>query len=393
MKKIELVNRKYSLMLFLFVALTGCSEKKQAQAPIQQINVIQVLQKDVPIYQEFVGEVYGEKDIPIRARVEGFLEGIHFEEGFKVTKGQLLYSIDQKPQEAKVNAQQSKVAEAETMLAKAKSDLDRYKPLAEKNAVSKSDLDAKQAQYDAAVSSLEAAKSNLRSAEIEFGYTKIYSPLTGIIGKTKAKVGDFVGRDPNPVILNVVSETNHVKVTFFLTESEYLEIFREISKIKEDQNMKPDERFERPEEGQLELILSDGSKYEHKGKVDFIDRGVDATTGSILVQGDFPNPDFILRPGLYAKVKVQLEVKKGALLIPQRCIMELQGQYSVYVVNDKNIVESRQIVAGQKVGDYWLVTEGLTGNEKLVIDALQKVRTGMEISPSPIEFQSQNTQL
>ena len=393
MKKIEFVNRKYSLMLFLFVALTGCSEKKQAQAPIQQINVIQVLQKDVPIYQEFVGEVYGEKDIPIRARVEGFLEGIHFEEGFKVTKGQLLYSIDQKPQEAKVNAQQSKVAEAETMLAKAKSDLDRYKPLAEKNAVSKSDLDAKQAQYDAAVSSLEAAKSNLRSAEIEFGYTKIYSPLTGIIGKTKAKVGDFVGRDPNPVILNVVSETNHVKVTFFLTESEYLEIFREISKIKEDQNMKPDERFERPEEGQLELILSDGSKYEHKGKVDFIDRGVDATTGSILVQGDFPNPDFILRPGLYAKVKVQLEVKKGALLIPQRCIMELQGQYSVYVVNDKNIVESRQIVAGQKVGDYWLVTEGLTGDEKLVIDALQKVRTGMEISPSPIEFQSQNTQL
>lgn len=393
MKKIELVNRKYSLMLFLFVALTGCSEKKQVQAPIQQINVIQVLHKDVPIFQEFVGEVYGEKDIPIRARVEGFLEGIHFEEGFKVTKGQLLYSIDQKPQEAKVNAQQSKVAEAETMLAKAKSDLDRYKPLAEKNAVSKSDLDAKQAQYDAAVSSLEAAKSNLRSAEIEFGYTKIYSPLTGIIGKTKAKVGDFVGRDPNPVILNVVSETNHVKVTFFLTESEYLEIFREISKIKEDQNMKPDERFERPEEGQLELILSDGSKYEHKGKVDFIDRGVDATTGSILVQGDFPNPDFILRPGLYAKVKVQLEVKKGALLIPQRCIMELQGQYSVYVVNDKNIVESRQIVAGQKVGDYWLVTEGLTGNEKLVIDALQKVRTGMEISPSPIEFQSQNTQL
>ncbi len=393
MKKIELVNRKYSLMLFIFVALTGCSEKKQVQAPVQEITVVQVIQKDVPIYQEFVGEIYGEKDIPIRARVEGFLEGIHFEEGFKVTKGQLLYSIDQKPQEAKVNAQQSRVAEAETMLAKAKSDLDRYKPLAEKNAVSKSDLDAKQAQYDAAVSSLEAAKSNLRSAEIEFGYTKIYSPITGIIGKTKAKVGDFVGRDPNPVILNVVSETNHIKVTFFLTESDYLEAFRELSKRKADQNLKPEEKIERPEEGKLQLILSDGSIYEHKGKVDFIDRGVDATTGSILIQGDFPNPDFILRPGMYAKVKVEFEVKKDAILIPQRCVMELQGQYSVYVVNDKNLVEARQIIPGQKIGDYWLVNEGLSANEKIVIDALQKVRTGTEISPALIEFQSKNTQL
>lgn len=380
-------------MLILIVAFTSCSEKKQSQAPIQEISVVKVLQKDVPLYQEFVGEVYGEKDIPIRARVEGFLEGIHFDEGFRVNKGQLLYSIDQKPQEAKVNAQKSRVAEAETMLAKAKSDLDRYKPLAEKNAVSKSDLDAKQAQYDAALSSLEAAKSNLRSAEIEFGYTKIYSPLTGIIGKTYAKVGDFVGRDPNPVILNVVSETNHVKVTFFLIESEYLEIFREISKRKEDEHLQPEERIERSEEGTLELILSDGSIYEHKGKVDFIDRGVDATTGSILIQGDFPNPNLILRPGLYAKVKVEKEVRKDALLIPQRCIMELQGKYSVYVVNDNNIVESRQIEPGEKIGDYWLINEGLSGNDLVVIDALQKVSTGMEISPSPIEFESQNTQL
>ncbi len=380
-------------MLILIVAFTSCSEKKQSQAPIQEISVVKVLQKDVPLHQEFVGEVYGEKDIPIRARVEGFLEGIHFDEGFRVNKGQLLYSIDQKPQEAKVNAQKSRVAEAETMLAKAKSDLDRYKPLAEKNAVSKSDLDAKQAQYDAALSSLEAAKSNLRSAEIEFGYTKIYSPLTGIIGKTYAKVGDFVGRDPNPVILNVVSETNHVKVTFFLIESEYLEIFREISKRKEDEHLQPEERIERSEEGTLELILSDGSIYEHKGKVDFIDRGVDATTGSILIQGDFPNPNLILRPGLYAKVKVEKEVRKDALLIPQRCIMELQGKYSVYVVNDNNIVESRQIEPGEKIGDYWLINEGLSGNDLVVIDALQKVSTGMEISPSPIEFESQNTQL
>ncbi|HRX11572.1 MAG TPA: efflux RND transporter periplasmic adaptor subunit, partial [Draconibacterium sp.] len=137
--------------------------------PVQQINVVNVIQKDVPVYKEFVGEIFGEKDIPIRARVEGLVEGVHFDEGFRVKKGQLLYTIDPKPQEARVNAQESKVAEAETMLAKAKSDLDRYKPLAEINAVSKSDLDAKQAQYDAALSSLEAAKSNRESTKIELG--------------------------------------------------------------------------------------------------------------------------------------------------------------------------------------------------------------------------------
>ena len=391
MNEINSICHKLCIMLILFVAISSCSEKKKAEVPVQQITVVQVLQKDVPISREFVGEIYGEEDIPIRARVEGFLEGIHFEEGFKVKKGQLLYSIDPKPLESRVNAQQSKVAEAETMLAKAKSDLERYKPLAALNAVSQSDLDAKQAQYDAAISSLEAAKANLKSSQIELGYTKVYSPINGIIGKTQAKVGDFVGREPNPVILNVVSETNHVKVNFFLTESEFLQIFREISKTRDIQHLKADERIVRDNKATLELILADGSVYEHKGVVDFIDRGIDATTGSILVQGDFPNPDLILRPGLYAKVKVEMEVKKDALLIPQRCVMELQGQYSVYVVNDKNMVETRQFEPGQQVGDYWLVNAGLKPNEKLVIDALQKVRAGMEITPVLTEFQSQNT--
>ena len=392
MNKIKSVSHKLSLLILLIVIIFGCSEKKQVQTPVPEINVVSVIQKDVPIYQEFVAEVFGEKDIPIRARVEGLLEGIHFDEGYKVSKGQLLYSIDPKPLEARVNSQKSKVAEAETMLAKAKSDLDRYKPLAEINAVAKSDLDAKQAQYDAAVSSLEAAKSNLESAEIELGYTKIYSPITGIIGKTNAKVGDFVGREPNPVILNVVSETKTVKVDFFLTESEYLEIFRELLEIKQNKNLKVDERMERQGET-LELILSDGSLYQHKGTVDFIDRGVDATTGSILVQASFPNPDLILRPGLFAKVKVEMQVLKGALMVPQRCIVELQGKYSVYAVNDSNKVESRQIIPGQKINDMWVITEGLKSNERIVIDALQKVRSGMEISPSLIEFQSQNTSL
>lgn len=380
---------KLTAFIGLTAILLGCSEKKQAMAPTPEITVVEVLQKDVPVYREFVAEVYGEKDIPIRARVEGFLEGLHFNEGFEVRKGQLLYTIDPKPLEAKVNTQKSKVAEAQTHLAKAKSDLDRYKPLAEKNAVAQSDLDAKQAQYDAAISSLEAAKSNLKSAEIELGYTKLYSPINGIIGKTEAKVGDFVGREPNPVILNVVSETSTVKVQFFITESEYLQLFREFTKRNPGAIEKPAEK--KQYRNNLELILSDGSIYGHKGNVEFIDRGVDATTGTLMVQAKFPNPEFFLRPGLFAKVKIEMVVLNNAILIPLRCVTELQGEYSVYAVND-NIIEARQIEIGPKIDDYIVVTEGLKSTDKIVIDALQKVQSGMEVSPNVIEFKSQTTQ-
>ena len=392
MKKNTFRFLKSGMILIVFL-ISACADKKPTLPPTPEINVVEVMQKDVPLHREFVGEIYGNKDIPIRARVDGVLLGIHFEEGYLVKKGQLLYTIDPQQQESRVNAQKSHVAEAETVLAKAKSDLDRYKPLAAENAVSKSDLDAKQAQYDAAISSLNAAKANLKSAEIEYGYTKIYSPLTGIIGKTKAKVGDYVGRDPNPVILNIVSEIDMVRVNFFLTETDYLQIFRRfLDKELEDVGARAKNEI-KENNRTITLILSDGSVYNHKGTVDFIDRSVDPTTGTLLVECLFPNPEMILRPGLYAKVDVQLETKKDAIIIPQRCVMELQGQYSVYVVNNENVIETRQIKPGQKIGDYILVDEGLKPGEKLVIDALQKVRADLVVSPTIIEFKSQNTSI
>ncbi len=383
----QFIAKSLIVVLLAFSAITSCKEDKAIKLPPPSIKVVEVIQKDVPLYEKFVGQVYGAKDIPIRARVEGLLEGIHFKEGFKVTKGQLLYSIDPLPFQAKVNAQKSNLAEAKTMLVKAKSDLDRYKPLAKKNAVSQSDLDAKQALYDAAVSSVNAAKSNLRSAEIELGYCQIYSPLNGIIGKTLARVGDFVGREPNPVILNMVSETDNVRVTFFLTESDYLYIAREYRvdiKADAEGNLKQEDKVK------LELILSDGRTYKHTGTVDFIDRGVDATTGSILVQATFPNPEFLLRPGLYAKVKVKMRTVKDGLLIPNRCIMELQGQYSVYVVNAENKIETRQIKTEARIGDMQLVREGLKPGDKVVLEGLQKVSGGMEIKPIITNFTSKS---
>ena len=193
------------IILFGILFLTGCKEEEAAvPPPPPQISVIDVMTKDVPVYQEYVGQVYGELDIPVRARVEGFLETIDFLEGNKVSKGDLLYTIDSQPFEANVASYKSRVAEANTELVRAEAELNRYEPLVEKNAVSKSDYDAAKAQYGAAIASLDAANANLELAEIELGYCNIYSPITGIIGKTEAKVGEFVGRSPNPVILNTI---------------------------------------------------------------------------------------------------------------------------------------------------------------------------------------------
>ncbi|MEA1897702.1 MAG: efflux RND transporter periplasmic adaptor subunit [Bacteroidota bacterium] len=376
----------YLFIPLLFAGLGSCKEKAQQQIPSPEITVVEVIQKDVPVYRQFVGQVYGLKDIPIRARVEGFLEGLHFDEGTRIQKGTLLYSIDPAPFIAEVGNQKGKLAEAQTMLANAESQLARYKPLAEINAVSESDLDFAQANRDASLASVEAAEATLKMAEINLSYCKIYSPITGFIGKTNAREGEFVGKNPNPVILNTVSSIDEVRVQFFLTETEYLAIARFVRDQedggKEEMNTKRT----------LKLILTDDSYHPYNGQVDFINREVDASTGAILLQATFPNPELILRPGQFARVEALMNFKEGALLVPQRCVSELQGQHSVLVVTDSNKVETRQVITGDKIGDLWMIEDGLEPKEKIIIDAIQAVRPGQEIKPLIIEFDSKNTQ-
>jgi len=367
----------------LLLVLFSCSKKEdqQKQPPPPQVTVVVTQAKDVPIFQEFVGQIYGFKDIAIRARVEGFLEGIHFEEGSRVEKGALLYTLESQPFEADVAAKMSRVAEANTRRAKAKSDLDRIEPLAKENAVSQSDLDSAVAQHDASIESVKAAKANLRASNIQLGYTKIYSPIFGIIGKTKAKVGDFVGLSPNPVILNTVSRIDTVLVEFFITETQYLQVARHLlSKVE------PAVQNARKEN--LELILADGSLYDHKGKVDFVDRDVDPTTGAILVQSSFPNPQELLRPGQFAKVKALVKVVKDGILIPQRCVVELQGLYSVYVVGDGDKIQTRNVKVGPKIKQFWLITEGLKPGEHVVYEGLQRVKDGAVVNPTIKKIES-----
>jgi len=376
--------RRPSRMVWLFVAfsLAACSGQQgeqREQAP--PIKVYRLQPERVPIYQEFVGQVHGLKDISILARVEGFLQAIHFQEGRLVHKGDLLYTIESQPYEARVAAAMGALAKAETEAANAKSELDRIRPLARIKAVSQRDLDAAQARYQAALASVKAARANLKAARIQLDYTKVRSPITGIIGKTRAKVGDFVGRAPNPVVLNVVSRVDSVLVEFHLPESEYLKFYRALhrkSGAGRTYGAVP-----------LTLTLADGTELPQQGHIKFIDREVDASTGAILVQAEFPNPTGILRPGLFARVRARIRELKHGVLVPQRAVMEVQGRRHVYVVGKDNKLILRTIRTGIAVGDRWLVTEGLKGDETIVYEGLQQVRAGMEITPVEVKRERQ----
>jgi membrane fusion protein, multidrug efflux system len=377
MKKIEQI-----FLCFLLLGLFSCipkEETEQAPPPPQKVTVYETKAREVPIYQEFVGQVYGFKDIGISARVEGYLEEIHFREGFPVKKGDLLYTLESQQFEADVAAKMSGVAAAKTFTTEAKTYLDRIRPLAAEKAVSQSDLDSAQAQYDVGLSQIKAAEANLRAARIQLGYTKIYSPISGIIGKTKAKVGDFVGRQPSPIILNTVSRIDTVLVQFFITETQYLTFMR--------RNPMEDEERKRAEEDKadLELILSDGSVYSHKGRGDFVNREVDPQTGALLIQASFPNPDELLRPGQFAKVKAEIAVVKEGILIPQRCVMELQGTASVCVLGAENKIQLKEVKTGPKIESFWLILEGLKAGEKVVYEGLQKVKNGTVVDAEVVD--------
>ena len=381
------ISFKHSLTILIIGAasLYSCNNQGKKTPPPPEVSVINVIQKDVPIYREFIGHVFGLLDIPIRARVEGYLEGIHFKEGFRVKKGQLLYTIDAQPYEAEVAARQSEVAEAKTRYVNAANELARYKPLAEINAVSQSDLDAVQAEKDAAEAYVQAAEANLRLAKIKLSYTRIKSPVDGYIGKTEAHVGEFVGREPNPVILNTVSKLSKVRIQFFLTEKEYLGVIRDRGTT---EWLAGKLKFE-SEEGHIELILADGSVYPHKGKIDFINRNINASTGSMLVQATFPNPPpNVLRPGMYARIKIETRVAKNALLVPQQCVTELQGQFLVYVVDKNNTIQAKPVKTGDKVGELWLIEKGLNPDDKVVFEGMQRMASGMSVTPIPVEYNS-----
>ncbi len=365
------------------LGLLGCGEPAPPPAPPPaQVRVIDVLVRDVPISREWVGETLGESDIDIRARVQGFLQEIHFKEGGQVTAGQLLYSIDESELLEALNAAKAHLAAARTILANAESDTRRFRPLAEMNAISQRDLDTAVAREEAAASEVEAAEASVSLAEINLSYAEIRSPIAGLIGLTEAQVGDFVGVFPNPVVLNTVSRIDPIHVRFSITEQEYLQFARMYPEVGD-----PELREERQKtrEAGLELILADGSIHPHNGRVETTAREIDPMTGTLTLEAAFPNPKRLLRPGLYGKVRTVTEIREQAMLVPQRAVQELQGQFLVWVVGGDDTVTSRYVEPGPRTDDLWVIDKGLEPGLRVVVEGVQRLRKGAKVTAQPYE--------
>ncbi len=362
------------------LAVSGCGSPEVSAPPPLEIPVVQVIQRDQPIELEMVGQTLGSSDIPIRARVEGTIESMDFAEGRPVKRGDLLYTIDPRPFEAKVVEAKGHLAEARTELVKAKSDLDRIRPLAEMHAVSQQDLDAAVAQYEAAIGARQAARARVEQAEIELSYTRIHSPIDGRIGLSAAKVGEFVGRAPNPVVLNYVSQTDPIRVRFAIDESRYLQFARRLIELQDA----PLEQ-QRYRSG-LELILADGTLHEYQGRPVATDAAVNPETGTFTIEADFPNPDNLVLAGQFARIRAVVETRKQALLVPQRSITELQGHFRVFVVSEDGRVELRPVEPGPRIGQLQIIESGLEPSERVALEGVQRLKPDMTVAPELVEL-------
>jgi membrane fusion protein, multidrug efflux system len=378
-------ERTHFLAVTLLVTgLMGCGNKEEKkEVVVPEVNVVAAGQLTVPVYTEYVGQTLGLSDVEIRSRVDGWITSMHFKEGDQVKKGQLLYVIDDLPIRTRLDAAEGRVAEARTQMVRTKSDLDRVEPLAKMNALSQRDLDAAKANYEASKSQLEVANAQLRNAKIELGYTRITSPITGIIGISSALVGDFVNQGGMGTSLNTVSSLGDVRVRFPISESEYLRFAKRIRGDKE--------QIQRVVEIPVELILGDGSMYSEKGRIDLANRQVDPQTGSLLMQAVFANKQNLIRPGQYVKVRFKTDEYKDAVMVPQQAVNQLQSIYQVFVVNDSSKVVPRVVQAGARVGSNWIITSGLKAGEKVAVIGNAVVNPKNPIKQNPMNWNYDST--
>jgi membrane fusion protein (multidrug efflux system) len=364
----------------LLLAACGSSDKTPAPAPLI-VGVVQAQQTDVPLTIEMVGTTRGAQDIPLRARVEGFLESMNFVEGRFVEKGDLLYTIDARPFQQRLVEATSGLAAATTALTKARNDLARIRPLAEMDAVSQRDLDSAVAEDEAASANVAAATAAVRLAEIDMSYTRITAPISGLIGLSKAKPGEFVGRDPNPVVLNTLSDINPIHVRFSISEREFLTLSRDYL----EEHGKTRESRDKPSTIDLQLFLADGVEHDHLGRMIASAQTIDPETGTYTLEAAFPNPDGLLLPGQFARVRAPYQTLEGVVVVPRRAIVELQGLYRVYVVSADNKVQVREVDLGPLKGKNQVIESGLDAGESVVVEGIQKVRDGVTVAPRPFQ--------
>lgn len=355
-------------------------------APLD-VQVVQVEQKDVPIYGEWIGTLDGLVNADVRAQVTGYLLRQGYQEGALVKKGQLLFEIDPRPFQAALDQAQGQLAQAEAQLATAEAvqvrtqlDVEKYTPLAKQQAASQQDLDNSVQNNLAAKATVENARALIKTdqaavetAKINLDFTRLVAPIDGIAGQAQLQVGALVNLASGPV--TSVSTVDPIKAYFTVSEPQYLAWRKryptESSRLEADKNL------------HLQLILADGSTYPHEGTFYFADRQVNESTGAIRLAGLFANPGNILRPGGYGKVRAVIRVQQGALLVPQRAVSELQGGYQVAIVDGENKVNIRTVTVGDRVGSEWVIADGLKPGERVVAEGVQKVRPGMLVNPKP----------
>jgi RND family efflux transporter MFP subunit len=362
---------RVALASIVLPTLTACGHKDPPPPPPPEVLVTPVVQQDVPVVGEWIGTLEGSVNADIRPKIDGYLMRQLYKEGQFVHAKAPLFEIDPRQFRAAVSQSDAALAQAQAQYAKAAKDVERFTPLAAQRAVSQQELDNAVSAEREAKAAVESARATLEQAALNLAWTKVGSPIEGIVGIAKAQVGDLVGPQ---TVMTTVSTVDPIRVTYGISEREYMTFAERINRA----------NYATTERGPvLELVLEDGRVYGQPGKAAFADREVDVKTGTMTIRGFFPNPGNILRPGQYAKIRANLSVKPGALLVPQRAVTEVQGGYRVAVVGADGKAEVHAVEPGERVGDLWVIDKGVKPGEQVIVSGLQYVRPGMAVQAKP----------
>src|SRR5713226_5443967 len=358
-----------ALALALSIFVSGC-DKTQATAatPVPEVEVVPVEQRDVPVYSEWVATLDGYVNAEIRPQVSGYIIRQNYTEGSLVRKGEVLFEIDPRPFVAALDRAKGDLAQAQAQLGKSTLDVERDTPLAEARAIAKSQLDNEVQAKLGAQAAVESGRAAVEQAALNLEFTKVTSLVSGIAGIAQVQIGNLVG---STSVLTSVSQVDPIKAYFTVSEQEFMDFHR---RFPTEQSVEQQRRHI-----PLELLLADGRVYERTGSIYFADRQVNPATGAIRIAGVFANPNNLLRPGGYGRVRASAKTQAGALLVPQRAVIELQGSYQVAVVGSDDKVSMRPVTVGERVGKMWIVSEGLKPGERVVVEGLMKVRDGAPV--------------
>jgi RND family efflux transporter MFP subunit len=371
-------NRRNVVATLMFAAtafvFTGCETQKAAPAPPPpDVVVTPVLQKDVPIYNEWVATLDGFDNAQIQPQVTGYIVAQTYREGSPVKKGQVLFEIDPRPFQAILDQAKAQLAQAQAQLGKTKLDVDRDTPLAKERAIAQSQLDNDVQANLAAIASVKSSEAQVEQAQLNLDFCHVTSLLDGIAGIATVQIGNLVSPT---AVLTSVSRVEPIKAYFPISEQTYMKFSKRINTAN-----RRDDLEEIKDAPTLQLILADGTVYAHPGKILYTDRQVDITTGTIRVASSFPNPENILRPGQFGRIRAATETVNGALLVPQKAVNELQGMYQIAVVGDGNKVSIRSVKVGDRSGENWIIQDGVKPGEMVIVEGLQKVRDGSLVKP------------